>query len=84
MKSINYILLGDESIAKDFGKKGTSTPPKTEFLILTKYSLNNLMHWNDNQALKHGSRWYTKSELNTLTSMKVISKEKQSTKVMST
>jgi selenocysteine-specific translation elongation factor len=25
MKSINYTLLGDESIAKDFGKKGTST-----------------------------------------------------------
>ncbi len=25
MKSINYALLGDESIAKDFGKKGTST-----------------------------------------------------------
>jgi selenocysteine-specific translation elongation factor len=25
MKSINYTLLGDESIAKDFGKKGTAT-----------------------------------------------------------
>lgn len=25
MKSINYTLLGDESMAKDFGKKGTST-----------------------------------------------------------
>src|SRR5207245_460776 len=25
MKSINYTLLGDETIAKDFGKKGTST-----------------------------------------------------------
>lgn len=25
MKSINYALLGDESIAKDFGKKGTAT-----------------------------------------------------------
>ncbi|MGI0082347.1 MAG: hypothetical protein ACREAF_02355 [Nitrosopumilaceae archaeon] len=25
MKSINYTILGDESIAKDFGKKGTST-----------------------------------------------------------
>ena len=25
MKSINYTLLGDESIAKEFGKKGTST-----------------------------------------------------------
>lgn len=25
MKSINYSLIGDESIAKDFGKKGTST-----------------------------------------------------------
>lgn len=25
MKSVNYTLLGDESIAKDFGKKGTST-----------------------------------------------------------
>ena len=25
MKSINYKLLGDESIAKDFGKKGTAT-----------------------------------------------------------
>ncbi|MDE1726907.1 MAG: elongation factor Tu [Thaumarchaeota archaeon] len=25
MKSINYVLLGDESIAKDFGKKGTAT-----------------------------------------------------------
>ena len=25
MQSINYTLLGDESIAKDFGKKGTST-----------------------------------------------------------
>lgn len=25
MKSINYVFLGDESIVKDFGKKGTST-----------------------------------------------------------
>jgi selenocysteine-specific translation elongation factor len=25
MKSINYTLLGDESLAKDFGKKGTTT-----------------------------------------------------------
>src|SRR5437879_12139672 len=25
MKSINYALLGDESIAKDFGKRGTAT-----------------------------------------------------------
>src|SRR5437870_2695440 len=25
MKSINYVLLGDASIAKDFGKKGTTT-----------------------------------------------------------
>ena len=25
MKSVNYTLLGDESIAKDFGKKGTTT-----------------------------------------------------------
>ncbi|MDE1728929.1 MAG: elongation factor Tu, partial [Thaumarchaeota archaeon] len=25
MKSINYTLLGDESVAKDFGKKGTAT-----------------------------------------------------------
>src|SRR5574341_165806 len=25
MKSINYVLLGDESIAKEFGKKGTAT-----------------------------------------------------------
>src|SRR5437879_7746630 len=25
MKSINFVLLGDESIAKDFGKKGTAT-----------------------------------------------------------
>ncbi len=25
MKSINYSIIGDESIAKDFGKKGTST-----------------------------------------------------------
>jgi len=25
MKSINYTILGDESIAKDFGKKGTAT-----------------------------------------------------------
>ena len=25
MKSINFTLLGDESLAKDFGKKGTST-----------------------------------------------------------
>src|SRR2546426_1408551 len=25
MKSINFVLLGDESIAKDFGKKGTDT-----------------------------------------------------------
>ncbi len=25
MKSINYTLLGDETLAKDFGKKGTST-----------------------------------------------------------
>ncbi|TLX95082.1 MAG: elongation factor Tu [Thaumarchaeota archaeon] len=25
MKSINYAILGDESIAKDFGKKGTAT-----------------------------------------------------------
>ncbi len=25
MKSINYALLGDESLAKEFGKKGTAT-----------------------------------------------------------
>lgn len=25
MKSINFTFLGDESIVKDFGKKGTST-----------------------------------------------------------
>jgi len=25
MKSINYTLLGDETVAKEFGKKGTTT-----------------------------------------------------------
>jgi len=25
MKSINYSLLGDESVSKEFGKKGTTT-----------------------------------------------------------
>jgi hypothetical protein len=25
MKSINYTLLGDESLVKEFGKKGTTT-----------------------------------------------------------
>jgi selenocysteine-specific translation elongation factor len=25
MRSINYTLLGDESLAKEFGKKGTAT-----------------------------------------------------------
>lgn len=43
MKSINYTLLGDESIAKEFGKKGTATDitiyDKKEFDVVKTWTL---------------------------------------------
>ena len=41
MKSINYTLLGDESLAKDFGKKGTST----DITIYDKKDTNLVKTW---------------------------------------
>ena len=41
MKSVNYTLLGDESLAKEFGKKGTST----DITIYDKKALDAVKTW---------------------------------------
>lgn len=41
MKSVNFVMLGDQTIAKEFGKKGTST----DLTLYDKKELDNILTW---------------------------------------